>query len=133
MTVRTRLAASAAESAEPTANPPKNDRRVGLKKLRMEAQSRHDRSHRNARDLGDFLIREIIHFAQHDGFAEGLGQLLYQTAYRGPVLLLQYHLFRRSLRLLPHRHFLSYQFVLYIIGRHLSSAAPCELGITHVP
>src|SRR6266568_9247684 len=36
MTVRTRLAATAAESAEPTANPPKNDRRVGLKKLRIE-------------------------------------------------------------------------------------------------
>src|SRR5262249_20829993 len=37
MTVRTRLAATAAESTEPIANPPKNDRWVGLKRLRIEA------------------------------------------------------------------------------------------------
>jgi len=46
-------------------------------------------------------------------FAEWLGQLRHQAAYRGAVLLPQYQFFCRGLRFLPHRHVL----VARIIGR----------------
>ena len=65
------VAAAEAKRVPPVVGGPEQGRPVNGR----ASKARHDRSHLYAGESGNFLIRKIVHLAQHDGFAERLGQL----------------------------------------------------------